>query len=286
MMPFRRFQIHQPQNVQEAAGMLVQHGDSARLYAGGTELLLAMRHDLLRYEHLIDVKTVPGLAEIEVQDSQLHIGAAVTHRTIERSPVVQAQLPVFSAMAAEVANVRVRATGTLGGNLCFAEPHSDPATLLLALEGKAVIQGKTGERVLSMNELLVGAYETSLAQDDVMVGVRIPVLAPNQRAIYLKFQVHERPLLGLALALDLDSSGQEIQSARFAVGCVSPKPCRSAEAEALLVGSVGAANQQVAQAANLLADRADLVDDLEGGADYKRHLIGVLLGRALTQALK
>ena len=85
MMPFRRFKIHQPSNLQEAAEMLAHHGDTGRLYAGGTELLLAMRHDLLRYEHLVDVKTVPGLSEIEVQDSHLHIGAAVTHRTIERS---------------------------------------------------------------------------------------------------------------------------------------------------------------------------------------------------------
>jgi len=285
MMPFRRFAIHQPSNLQEATQMLAHHGDGGRLYAGGTELLLAMRHDLLRYEHLIDVKTIPGLSAIEEKGSQLHIGAAVTHRAIERSPVVRARLPVFAEMAAQVANVRVRAAGTLGGNLCFAEPHSDPATLLLALGGEAVVQGQSGERVLSMDELLVGAYETSLAQDDVMVGVRVPVLASNQRAAYLKFQVHERPLLGLALVLDLTGHGQEIQRAHFAVGCVSPKPCRSMKAEELLMGPVDDAKQRLNEAANALADRADLVDDLEGSAEYKRHLIGVLLGRALDQAL-
>jgi len=285
MMPFRRFQIHQPQNLQEAAEMLAHHGDSGRLYAGGTELLLAMRHDLLRYEHLIDVKTIPGITDIEVKGSELHIGAAVTHRAIERSPVVREALPVFSDMAGQVANVRVRATGTLGGNLCFAEPHSDPATLLLALGGQVVVRGKSGERVLSMDELLVGAYETSLAEDDVMVGVRVPILAPNQRTAYLKFQVHERPLLGLALHLVLSAGGQEIQEARVAVGCVSPKPCRSSKAEELLAAPVAGAKQQITAAADLLADEAELVDDLEGGADYKRHLIGVLLERALTQAL-
>jgi len=285
-MPFRRFQIHQPSNLLEAAEMLVHHGDNGRVYAGGTELLLAMRHDLLRYSHLIDVKTIPGLANIEVRDSQLHIGAAVTHRAIERSPAVRAHLPVFADMAAQVANVRVRATGTLGGNLCFAEPHSDPATLLLALGGQAVIRGNSGERVLSMDELVVGAYETTLALDDVMVEVRVPVMTSNQRAAYLKFQLHERPLLGLALVLDLDSHGHEIQAARFAVGCVSPKPCRSTDAEELLVGSVDAAKGRLLQAADVLADQAELVDDLEGSAEYKRHLIGVLLSRALDQALE
>lgn len=285
MMPLRRFQIHQPSSLREASEMLAEHGDNGRLYAGGTELLLAMRHDLLRYEHLIDVKTVPGLSHIEIEDSQLHIGAAVTHRTVERSAVVKKHLPVLAEMEARVANVRVRAAGTLGGNLCFAEPHSDPGTLLLALAAQAVVHGEAGERVLSIEELLVGAYETSLAHDDVMMGLRVPVLASNQRAAYLKFQVHERPLLGLALVLSLNGNGREIQAARVAVGCVSPTPCRSAEAEELLIGPVHAARAQLVQAANALADKADPVDDREGSAEYKRHLIGVLLGRALTQAL-
>jgi carbon-monoxide dehydrogenase medium subunit len=240
---------------------------------------------LLRYEHLIDVKTIPGLSNVEVKDSEVHIGAAVTHRMIERSTLIKTHLPVFANMEAQVANVRVRATGTLGGNLCFAEPHSDPATLLLALEGKTLVQGKAGERVLPVDELLVGPYETSLVQDDVMVGIRIPILKSNQRAAYLKFQIHERPLLGLALVLQLNDNLQEIRAARVAAGCVSPRPCRSAEAEELLMGPVDAARQRLRRAANALADRAELVDDLEGSAEYKRHLIGVLLKRAWNQAL-
>ena len=130
MMPLRRFAIHRPADLREAAEMLDHYGENGSLYAGGTELLLAMRHDLLRYENLIDIKAVAGLDGIERRDGHLHIGAAATHRMIERSTAVRESLPVMAEMAANVANVRVRATGTLGGNLCFAEPHSDPATLL------------------------------------------------------------------------------------------------------------------------------------------------------------
>ena len=285
MMPLRRFAIHRPADLGEAAEMLDHYGENGTLYAGGTELLLAMRHDLLRYEHLIDIKAVAGLDGIERRDGHLHIGAGATHRTIERSAVVRELLPVMADMEANVANVRVRGTGTLGGNLCFAEPHSDPATLLLALEGTAQAQGKDGERTLAMDELIAGAYDNSLGQDEVLTGVDVPLLGPTQRTAYLKFQVHERPLLGLALMLDLNEDGSEIRAARCAVGCVSPTPCRSETAESLISGPADSVEQRLQEAADTLADEAALTDDREGSAEYKRHLIGVLLRRAAKQCL-
>ncbi len=285
MMPLRRFNIHRPADLDEAAAMLDHYGDAGALYAGGTELLLAMRHDLLRYEHLIDIKAVTGLDRIERRDGHIHIGAGATHRTIERSTVIQESLPVMAGMAANVANVRVRASGTLGGNLAFAEPHSDPATLLLALNATVRAQGKGGERTVAMNELLSGAYENSLAQDEVLTGVDVPLPAPTQRAAYLKFQVHERPLLGLALVLDLNDDGREIRAARCAVGCVSPTPCRSTAADDLIAGATESTEQRLLAAAEALADEAALTDDREGSAEYKRHLISVLLRRAAKQCL-
>ncbi len=284
MMPLRRFVIHRPAHLREATEMLAHYGENGTRYAGGTELLLAMRHDLLRYPHLIDIKAVAGLDGIERRDSHLHIGAATTHRTIERSAVVREWLPVMAEMAANVANVRVRAAGTLGGNLCFAEPHSDPATLLSALCATVHAQGRAGARTLSVEELLAGAYENSLAPDEVLTGVDVPVPRPSQRVAYLKFQVHERPLLGLALSLDLDNDG-EIRQARCAVGCVSPTPCRSTTAETLLDGPADALDPRLQEAAGALADEAALTDDREGSAEYKRHLIGVLLRRAARQCL-
>ncbi|MDE0030968.1 MAG: FAD binding domain-containing protein [Deltaproteobacteria bacterium] len=284
MMPLRRFAIHRPADLTEAAEMLDRYGDNGTLYAGGTELLLAMRHDLLRYEHLIDIKAVAGLDAIERRDGHLHIGAGATHRMIERSAVVRELLPVMAEMAANVANVRVRASGTLGGNLAFAEPHSDPATLLLALGGTARAQGRSGERTLAMDELLAGAYENSLARDEVLTGVEVPLPGPSQRCAYLKFQVHERPLLGLALSVDLDDGG-EIHQASCAVGCVSPTPCRSEVAESLIAGPADSVEQRLQEAADALAAEATLTDDREGSAEYKRHLIGVLLRRAARKCL-
>lgn len=283
-MPLRRFTIDQPKTVKEAAEMLAHYGENGRLYAGGTELLLAMKHDLLRYEHLVDVKPLPGLNTIDTGNNSLGIGATVTHRAIEKSDAVREIVPVLADMAHHVANVRVRATGTLGGNLCFAEPHSDPATLLLALEAHVHVQGRGEERILKMDELIVGAYETALAPDELLLAIDIPLASKNKRAAYLKFQIKERPTLGLALVLDLDNGGS-ISKARAVVGSVSAKPCRSDQADALLVGSKDVVEKQLADAAEALATAADPVDDLEGSAEYKRHLIGVYLRRAFVKAL-
>lgn len=283
-MPLRRFTIDQPKTVKEAAEMLAHYGENGRLYAGGTELLLAMKHDLLRYEHLVDVKPLPGLNTIDTGNNSLGIGATVTHRAIEKSDAVREIVPVLADMAHHVANVRVRATGTLGGNLCFAEPHSDPATLLLALEAHVHVQGRGEERILKMDELITGAYETALAPDELLLAIDIPLASKNKRAAYLKFQIKERPTLGLALVLDLDNGGS-ISKARAVVGSVSAKPSRSDQADALLVGPRDKVEKQLADAAEALATAADPVDDLEGSAEYKRHLIGVYLRRAFVKAL-
>jgi aerobic carbon-monoxide dehydrogenase medium subunit len=283
MMPLRRFTIHQPKTIAEAAQMLAQFGDKGRLYAGGTELLLAMKHDLLRYDHLVDVKTIPDLNMIEMRNGALVIGSTATHRAIERSPIVKQNLPVLADMETHVANVRVRTSGTLGGNLCFAEPHSDPATLLTALGAKAHVQGKSGNKTVAIDKFITGAYETSLTKDELLTAVEIPLLAKTQRAAYLKYQLKERPTLGLALVLDVE--GDTIKSARAVVGSVSAAPTQSDQANSQLTGARSQVEKQLADAAEALAQAADPVDDLEGGADYKRHLIGVFLRRAFIKAL-
>jgi aerobic carbon-monoxide dehydrogenase medium subunit len=275
--------MHQPKTVAEASQMLAEFGEKGRLYAGGTELLLAMKHDLLRYEHLIDVKTIPGLNQIELKNGALFIGGTATHRAIEHSPVVKQNLPVLAQMEKNVANVRVRASGTLGGNLCFAEPHSDPATLLLALGAKAHLQTKSVRRTVTIDQLITGSYETSLATDELLEGIEIPMPGKSQRIAYLKYQLKERPTLGLALVLDID--GDNITGAKAVVGSVSAVPTQSDKTNSLLAGPKAQVEKQLADAAGALAQAADPVDDLEGSADYKRHLIGVFLKRAFVKAL-
>ncbi len=169
-----RFEIHQPASAREASQMLAHYGDDAGIYAGGTELLLAMKHDALRYGHLIDLKVIPGLDSIELRDGGIEIGATATHRSIERSALVRENQPVLAELESQVANVRVRATGTLGGNLCFAEPHSDPATLLLVLGATVTVEGPGGIREIPIEKLIAGAYTNNLVPGEILTKIVVP----------------------------------------------------------------------------------------------------------------
>ena len=277
------FHISQPPTISEASALMVEDPDAV-FYAGGTELLLAMKHGGLQFRRLVDLKGLPGLADISVVDGAVTIGALATHRTIARSSAVRERLPELARLESRIANPRVRATGTLGGNLAFGEPQSDPATLLRALEARLTIEGPRGVRTVDIGDLLVGAYETSLERGEVLTRITIPLQGSGQRLGYHKVQLHERPMLGLALRLDLDDSGSTIEDARVVIGAASPTPRRSEAAERTLLGDLGDAASRVPAAAEQLAAGADLIDDEEGSADYKRHLIGVHLGR-LTQRL-
>jgi aerobic carbon-monoxide dehydrogenase medium subunit len=284
MTTLSRFEIHQPGSVAEASQMLGHYGDQAAIYAGGTELLLAMRHRALSYNHLIDLKIIPGLNTIEACDGVIEIGAACTHRAIERSLVREKQ-PVLAELESQVANIRVRATGTLGGNLCFAEPHSDPATMLLVLGASVRIESAAGAREMPIEKLSAGAYANHLAPGEILTRIVVPCAKSNHRAAYMKFQIHERPTLGLGLWLETPDRGRTFRAARVAVGCVCPFPSRALPAEALLTGSRAEVEKRLPEAAALIADGADLVDDHEGSAAYKRHLIDVFLRRTFRKAL-
>src|SRR3954470_6067295 len=159
------FQLHRPATVDDAVQLRGELGDAAALYAGGTELLLAMKMGVLDYEHLIDVKRIDGLRGIEVRDGSLWIGAGTTHREIETSPLVQERLPALATLERHVANVRVRAAGTLAGNLAFGGPHADPAALLTALDATVELVGSGGRRSVGIEEFILGAYETDLGED-------------------------------------------------------------------------------------------------------------------------
>lgn len=285
MTTLSRFEIHQPATTAEASRMLAQFGEDAAIYAGGTELLLAMKHGALNYRHLVDLKVVPGLNSIEVCKGFLEIGATTTHRGIERSELVKQNQPVFAEMESHVANVRVRATGTLGGNLCFAEPHSDPATLLQVLDATVRIESATKTREIPVTELVAGAYASNLQTGEILTKILIPCAKPNHRAAYMKFQVHERPTLGLGLWLDTPDNGATFVAARVAVGCVCPFPTRGKEAESLLTGPRQEVEKRLNDAAASIADATDLVNDHEGSAEYKRHLIHVFLRRVFRKAM-
>ena len=281
------FLLHEPTTVDEAVALLAESGGDAKLYAGGTELLLAMKAGVLSYGALVNVKTIPGFDAITLDGGELVIGAAATHAAIEHSPLVLDGLPLLADVERRVANVRVRNVGTLAGNLCFADPHSDPATLLLVLNATLTVAGPHGARSVAIADLQLGPYETSLAEDELVLDVRIPPPPAGMRAAYVKFGHHHRPTLGVAAALVVE--GGVIADARLALGCVGPVASRLTRSEDALRGARVAAlaedSPTVREAARLAAEDADAIDDLHGSAEYKDHLAGVFVERALREAL-
>jgi carbon-monoxide dehydrogenase medium subunit len=278
----RRFRLEEPESVQEAAELLGRYGDSAKVYAGGTELLLAMKEGLVHYERLINVKKLRGLNEVKLDNGTISVGALCTHHELETASLLKEHLPALVELEHNVANVRVRQTGTLGGNLCFAEPHADPGILLLALGATLVAEKTSSRREIAAEDFFIDAFETSLREDEVLTEIRIPMPAPKPGIAYLKFGYLERPSVGVAVALTLNGG---VADAKIAVGCAGPAPKRVPEAENLLKGkSLEEASRNLADAGQAAGRAAQAISDLHGAQDYKEHIVGVLLKRAFQRA--
>jgi aerobic carbon-monoxide dehydrogenase medium subunit len=273
------FELHRAATVDEATELLGRFGDDAVAIAGGTELLLVLKLGFGEYAHLVDVSGIPELAGIRLVDGVLEIGAAVTHREIERSPLVREQLPALAEMERSVANIRVRTAGTLGGNLCFSDPHSDPATFLLAAGAEVVLRrGGGSPRVLPLGGFVRGPYETALAEGDLLTSVRVPATVAGTGIAHRKLAFRERPAATVAVWVRT-AAGSPVE-ARIAVGSVGPVAVRATRAESLLVE--GAADEEVAAAA---AEASGAVEDADGSEVYKRQLVRVLVGRTLADAV-
>ena len=281
------FELHRPHSVEEATDLLERYGDEAVLYCGGTELLLLMKLGFASYGHLVDVKGIEELRTLEAQNGALVVGAAVTHRELERSPLVRERWPALSEMERDIANIRVRNVGTLGGNLCFSDPHSDPATFLLAAEAQLLCRrGRGSARAIPIGDFVVGPYETALEDGELLVSVRVPALPPEAAIAHRKFSFHERPAATVSCFARLESG--RVAEARIAVGSVGVVPVRAREAESLLVGTFpDEPDPALLEAAGVAAgEAAGAVADLNGSPDYKRNLVCVLVGRCFREAAR
>ena len=280
----RPFVLDRPATLGEVADLLTAHSEDAVLYAGGTELLLLMKEGLVRPGRLIDVKTVPDLDAITAEDGVLTIGATVRHRGVERSALVQECCPLVAGVARHVANVRVRTVGTVGGNLAFADPHSDLATLFLSLDGTLTLWSRRGAREVSLADFIRGPYETAREEDEVLTAIRLRCWPAGTASAYLKFGVYERPTLGVAVACQPAATGRP-SALSVTVGCVGPRPQRLLEVERQGAGESAAA--LVARAEELGAAAArevEAIADRHGSVEYKRALTGVCVRRALQVA--
>ena len=284
-MTLTPFVLHRPSSLDEVDDLLEQHGDDAVVYCGGTELLLVLKLGLAAYPNLVDLKGIPELRVFEERDGTLRIGAAVTHRELESSPLVHRLVPGLAEMERLVANVRVRSVGTLGGNLCFSDPHSDPATFLLVSGAELVCRRGAVERTIPIGEFVRGPYETALGPHELLTEIRIPVLPAGAALVHEKFAMHERPALTVSCFVRPEDG--HVAEARIAVGSVSATPGRVSEAENLLVGlPLESGADQLQVAGEIAAEVVAPLADLNGSVEYKRNLVRVFVSRCCTTAVE
>lgn len=276
------FSVHRPESVQEASRLLAELGDEAAAYCGGTELLLAMKLGLAEYAHLVDLKRVAALRGVTSSGTSLRIGASTTHYELESSAQMRAWCPAFAAMASEVANIRVRSVGTLGGNLCFADPHSDPATFLIAAGASMLCQKAADTRRVPAAEFVTGPYQTVLEPGELLVAIELPAL-PGQAGIgHVRMKLHERPIVTVTAKVQLTRGA--VSHARLAIGSVNAVPV-FADAAASLLGARAADFDARADACAWQAARtANPISDGECSPEYLAHLVQVHSRRALTVA--
>lgn len=255
------FEHHRPLTLDAALPIV---GSDDVPYAGGTELLLAMRAGLYRPSSLIDLKHIPELGAIERNESSLLIGGAVTHQQAIDSVTVRDAAPILPEVLRKVGNPRVRNSGTLGGNLCFAEPKSDVGTLLVALECSVRLRSRTDVRTVPVEEFFQGAYTTVRREDEILDLITIPI-RPNVRVAYDKFATMERPTA--AVALSVAPAGE----VRIVVGAAGPAP-HIAEADTL-----GAVDPRS------VADEMEILPDSAGSERYKRHIVSLLITRLVKR---
>jgi carbon-monoxide dehydrogenase medium subunit len=273
------FDLHRASSVEEARELLTRYGDDAAVICGGTELLLLLKLGFAAYGHLVDVKGIAELGGVRAENGTLVLGATATHREIERHPLVLELLPALAAMERRVANIRVRNVGTLGGNLCFSDPHSDPATFLLALDASVELgDGRTA----ALADFLVGPYETALAHGELLRSVRVPLPAAGTAVVHRKLAFHERPAATVACAIRVERGA--VAAASVAVGSVGPRAVRATAAEQALAGAPVGDADALRTAAELAAGASGAVEDANGSADYKAELVRVLVERCVRDA--
>ena len=281
-MTIRSFDLLQPRSLPEAVAMLARHGDDARALGGGTTLVILMKQRALYYPYLVDLQTIPGLAEIKVESDGVRIGALVTHRRLECSPVMRASFPALADAFGQIGNVRIRQTASVGGNLAHADYRLDPPPALLVLGAEVSLFGANGVRTVPLSRFFRGLYETVLEPAELLIDIKVPFMPENSRAVYLRYNTlsaNDWPCLGVAAFLT--KANGRCRELRVALGGLASTP--------VLVGGLDFVKEQPLDSA-VIERLLDTVDqqiapfaDLRGSEWYKRLMARLFVKKAVEQ---
>lgn len=284
MLP-ARFDYVAPESLEEALALLGEHGDEAKVLAGGQSLIPLLKLRLARPAVLVDINRIAGLDTIEETDEHLRIGALVRNRAVVESEVVNARYPVMAAAAPLISDPIIRNLGTVAGSLAHADPAGDWGSVMIALGGEVVARGASGERVIPVRELFLGTFESVLQPTELIIEVRVPRAPARSGGTYLKLERRVGDFATVATAVHLELSNGTIGRAGIALTSVATVNLAAEAAEAALAGAEPTGDA-FGEAAERAAQAADPFDDVRGTAEYKREMVRVFVRRGLETALE
>ena len=281
MIPFSYLE---PSNLDEALGLLAEHGDAAKLIAGGTGLVNFMKQRLVRPRFVIGLRALRSLADVR-EDGGLAIGALATLQSLATSELVRRAAPLLAEACGHVATVRIRCMATIGGALANADPNLDTPPALIAMDGRIVAHSPRGERTIPSDGFFTGYYTSVLAPDEIVTGIVIPRQPAGSGAAFCKFlpaTQDDYATVSVAARVALNGDGA-IAGARIALGAAAMVPVRARAVEAALAGKA-ADDEAIREASSLVLETIDPIADFRGSAEYKRKMAVVHVRRALAEA--
>jgi len=277
-----RFEYDAPKTLEEAIAILDRSGGEAKVLAGGQSLVPMLKLRFASPERIVDINGIPGLDHVRVDaDGTLRIGALVRHEDMENSALLEKSYPTLAGAASLVADPIVRVRGTFVGSVCHADPQGDWAATMIALGGRIVAQGPNGRREIEMSNFVLGPFVTALAYNEIAVEAVIPGAKGTARGGYLKLERRVGDFATASVAVALDMTGATVNRAGCALAGVGGRTIDANAAISLLNGKT-LTEENIAAAAEAVAEAADPRTDHRGSADYKRHIVKTFVTRILT----
>lgn len=281
------FNYFGPDSLEEALSLLVQYGDDVKCLAGGQSLLLLMREGLVQPEVVVDLTGIAGLDKISLDENKqmVSIGALATHRAVETSDTIARHFPVLPQAYQYLASPQVRNIGTIGGNLAHNAPGSDPPPILIALGAAVTVQHKDSTRTESVETFGIDYYETTLAEDEILTEISVPLLQQNESIAYQKFATRKTDvaIVSVAAWLKMVQDQQVCEDIRVGLSGVHATTVRATHFENAVRGEQ-LSQDMLKDTSHLTQDDIDPISDVHATEQYRREILPVAIQRVVTQA--
>ncbi len=284
----RAIDYQAPTSLSEAVSIMAANGDRARPLAGGTDVLVQLRGGRREADVVLDTKKIPELNGLNLNDNGLQLGAAVACYQIYQNSAVAAAYPGLIDAAGMIGSIQIQGRATVGGNLCNAAPSGDTIPPVITLGGEAHINGPNGWRTMPAENFCTGPGRNALENGELLVAIQLPAPAANSGTAYLRFIPRNEmdiAVAGVSSTVQLDASGQTIQSARIALASVGPTPILATAAGDSLAGKA-VSDDAIAEAGRLASEAATPITDMRGTIRQRHHLVDVLTRRTLNIAIR